>query len=88
MYHHQSLSTRLWLLGVANGEHLSVKSTRVIIEFMRNWLQEINDSSAAEGYPVCLIDVAIGNLDDELESARGRLTRQAVMRAKQSPNGV
>jgi hypothetical protein len=85
MDHHQSLSTRLWLLGLANGEHLSVKSTRVIIEFMRNWLQEINDGSAAEGYPMCLIDVAIDTLDDELESARSRITRQAVMRANQLP---
>ena len=76
---------RLWLMGLAHGEHLSVKSTQVIIEFMRNWLQEVNDSSAAEGYHVCLIDVAIGNLDDELESARNRVTRQAVMRSQHQP---
>jgi hypothetical protein len=69
---------RIWLASLAHGEHVSVKATQVIIEFMRNWLQEINDKSAAEGYHATLIDVAIGELDDELEAARARVTLQNV----------
>jgi hypothetical protein len=80
--HHQSLSMRLWLAGLAHDEHLNPKAAQVIIELMRNWLQEINDSSIAEGFGFCLLDVAIGNLDDELEIARGRVTNQAVMRGQ------
>lgn len=49
---------------------ISAEYSAAVIRFMRSWLQEIRDSSAAEGYPLCLIDVAIGNLDDEYSKVR------------------
>ena len=36
-----------------------------VIQFMRDWLREIEGASAAEGYPLTLINVAIDQLEDE-----------------------
>lgn len=40
-----------------------------VIEHMRQWLQAIEDSSAAEGYPLTLTFVAIDQLEEEAQAA-------------------
>ena len=65
-------SRPLWmkLATLRNDACISAHYSASVIRFMRDWLTAIAEFSAAEGYPLCLIDVAIGQLEDDLAEAR------------------
>lgn len=50
-----------------------------VIRFMRNWLVSIDEASAAEGYHLTVINVAIDQLDDELAAAHDALDSEDWM---------
>lgn len=52
---------------------ISAHYSAEVIRFMRDWLTAIDEASAAEGYPMTLIYVAIDQLEDDLTEAQEAL---------------
>lgn len=61
------------------GAVISADYSRRVIQFMHDWLTAIDEASAAEGYHATLINVAIDNLEDELETADQALASGELM---------